>query len=63
MLIMLGVAQVDIALVEAGLGGIRDATNVFDARNLQLAAITAVDLEHRAALGKSACLLELDRML
>ncbi|KAK9844056.1 hypothetical protein WJX81_003088 [Elliptochloris bilobata] len=51
--------QVDIAVVEAGLGGARDATNVFPApgsdvprgAGLRLAIITAVGLEHQAALG------------
>ena len=53
--------QVDIAVVEAGLGGARDATNVFplpggDAppgTGLRVAVITAVGLEHQAALGGS----------
>jgi hypothetical protein len=51
--------QVDIAVVEAGLGGARDATNVFPAPDrdpdparprsgLRLAVITAIGLEHQA---------------
>lgn len=41
----------DIALVEAGLGGARDATNVFEPEQLKAAIFTAVGLEHQAALG------------
>lgn len=44
--------QVDVALVEAGLGGARDATNVFDPPQLKAAILTAVGLEHQAALGE-----------
>lgn len=44
--------QVDIAVVETGLGGIRDATNVFGAQQLLLAIITALGLEHQGALGQ-----------
>ena len=45
--------QVDIAVVEAGLGGERDATNVFTADELKVAIFTAVGMEHAAALGVS----------
>lgn len=45
------VLQVDIAVVEAGLGGARDATNVFEPEQLKAAIVTAVGLEHQAALG------------
>ncbi|CAL8468705.1 g8245 [Coccomyxa elongata] len=45
--------QVDIAIVEAGLGGARDATNVFSSDNLKLAIITAIGLEHQKALGST----------
>lgn len=45
--------QVDIAVVEAGLGGARDATNVFGGPQLKAAVLTAVGLEHQAALGES----------
>ncbi|KAK9830189.1 hypothetical protein WJX72_010195 [[Myrmecia] bisecta] len=44
-------AQIDIAVVEAGLGGVRDATNVFSNANLKLAIITAIGREHEQALG------------
>ncbi|XP_073002705.1 dihydrofolate synthetase isoform X1 [Typha latifolia] len=45
--------KVDIAIIEAGLGGARDATNVI--RNTELAAsiITSIGHEHLAALGGS----------
>lgn len=43
--------QVDVAVVEVGLGGARDATNVFDAEQLAAAVITPIGLEHAAALG------------
>ena len=37
--------------MEAGLGGARDATNMFTPRTLKLAIITAIGLEHQRALG------------
>ena len=43
--------QVDIAVMEAGLGGARDATNVLDGSNLRVAVITAIGSEHADALG------------
>ena len=46
-------AQVDVAVVETGLGGVRDATNVFAPKTLKLAVITAIGLEHQKALGGS----------
>ena len=42
---------VDVAVVEVGLGGVRDATNVFSPSNLEAAVVTTLDLEHLAALG------------
>ncbi|KAG2442690.1 hypothetical protein HXX76_002773 [Chlamydomonas incerta] len=44
---------VDVAVVETGLGGVTDATNVFPAANLQAAVITGLGLEHVEALGGS----------
>jgi folylpolyglutamate synthase/dihydrofolate synthase len=44
-------SNVDIAIVEAGLGGARDATNVI--QDLDLAVITPVGYEHADALGGS----------
>jgi dihydrofolate synthase/folylpolyglutamate synthase len=43
-------AQVDVAVVEAGLGGRLDATNVVDA---EVVLLTNVDLEHTEVLGKT----------
>ncbi len=43
-----------MAVVEAGLGGARDATNVFEPAQVQAAVITAIDLEHMDALGAFA---------
>ncbi|XP_010249972.1 PREDICTED: dihydrofolate synthetase isoform X2 [Nelumbo nucifera] len=45
--------KVDIAVVEAGLGGARDATNVFCSSGLAAAIITTIGEEHLAALGGS----------
>ena len=39
------------AVVEVGLGGVRDATNVFSPQSLAAAVITAVGVDHAAALG------------
>ena len=44
-------SQVDVAIIEAGLGGARDATNVIE--NLDLAVLTPIGLEHADALGGS----------
>jgi len=45
-------ARPDVAVVEVGLGGARDATNVFArAGSLEVAAVAALDLEHLSALG------------
>ena len=46
-------AKVDLALVEVGLGGSRDATNVLRPENLEAAVITHIGEEHLAALGGS----------
>ncbi|KAK9122048.1 hypothetical protein Syun_019665 [Stephania yunnanensis] len=45
--------NVDIAVVEAGLGGSRDATNVICSSSLLAAVITTIGKEHLAALGGS----------
>lgn len=42
---------VDVAVVEAGLGGARDATNVIPTESLAAAVITSIGMEHAAALG------------
>ncbi|KAF6254308.1 FolC bifunctional protein [Scenedesmus sp. NREL 46B-D3] len=45
--------RVDIAVVETGLGGATDATNVFGPQQLQAAVLTAIGLDHVEALGGS----------
>ncbi|XLS61815.1 hypothetical protein HN51_016043, partial [Arachis hypogaea] len=45
--------NVDIAVVEAGLGGARDAMNVISSSGLATSVITTVREEHLAALGGS----------
>jgi folylpolyglutamate synthase/dihydropteroate synthase len=45
--------SVDIAVIETGLGGATDATNVFTPQQLQLAVLTAVGMDHVDALGGS----------
>ncbi|CAD6269890.1 unnamed protein product [Miscanthus lutarioriparius] len=45
--------NVDIAIIEAGLGGARDATNVIGSTELAASVITTVGREHLAALGGS----------
>ncbi|KAF2551201.1 hypothetical protein F2Q68_00035874 [Brassica cretica] len=45
--------NVDIAVIEAGLGGARDATNVIESTNLAASVITTIGEEHMAALGGS----------
>ncbi|KAK6925947.1 Mur ligase, central [Dillenia turbinata] len=45
--------KVDIAVIEAGLGGARDATNIICSSQLALSVITTIGEEHLAALGGS----------
>ncbi|KAJ3701108.1 hypothetical protein LUZ61_004813 [Rhynchospora tenuis] len=45
--------MVDVAVVEAGLGGARDATNVIRSSELALSIITSIGKEHLEALGGS----------
>ena len=42
-------------MVEAGLGGVADATNVFEPAQLACAIITAIDNDHMSALGEHCC--------
>ena len=44
---------VDIAVIETGMGGLMDATNVIEADHLDLAVLTSIGLEHVEALGGS----------
>eukprot|EP00798_Chlamydomonas_sp_ICE-L_P017754 gene17753-24115_t len=45
--------KVDLAVIETGLGGLTDATNVIPAEQLAAAVITPIGLEHVEALGGS----------
>nr|XP_043631509.1 dihydrofolate synthetase-like [Erigeron canadensis]XP_043631510.1 dihydrofolate synthetase-like [Erigeron canadensis] len=45
--------NVDIAVIEAGLGGARDATNIISSSDLAVSVITTIGKEHLAALGGS----------
>ncbi|XP_030484564.2 dihydrofolate synthetase isoform X1 [Cannabis sativa] len=45
--------NVDVAVIEAGLGGARDATNVICSTGLAVSVITTIGEEHLAALGGS----------
>lgn len=45
--------NVDVAVIEAGLGGARDATNIISSSGLAAAVITTIGEEHLAALGGS----------
>ncbi|GLU09066.1 hypothetical protein SLE2022_259430 [Rubroshorea leprosula] len=45
--------NVDIAVIEAGLGGARDATNIISSSELASSVITTIGEEHLAALGGS----------
>lgn len=47
--------KIDWQIVEVGLGGATDATNVFASKDL--AVITAISLEHTAVLGESTSLI------
>ncbi|KAL5727096.1 dihydrofolate synthase [Ranunculus cassubicifolius] len=46
-------ANVDFAIIEAGLGGARDATNIISSSGLATSIITTIGEEHMAALGGS----------
>ena len=41
-----------LAVVEAGLGGVTDATNVFEPAQLACAIISAIDNDHMEALAE-----------
>ena len=45
--------HVDVAVIEAGMGGARDATNIVPPHNTACSVITAIDTDHEAALGGS----------
>lgn len=43
--------RLDLAIIEVGMGGATDATNVVPARSTLLSVITAIELDHQAFLG------------
>ena len=45
--------QVEIAVVECGVGGKLDATNMFDEGQLELSIITPIGWDHQGLLGES----------
>lgn len=45
--------NIDVAVIEAGLGGARDATNIISSSGLAASVITTIGEEHLAALGGS----------
>ncbi|KAF9004560.1 Mur ligase [Cyathus striatus] len=45
--------QVDIAVIEVGMGGLRDATNIIPDDCILVSALTSVDLDHQAFLGST----------
>lgn len=49
--------KIDIGVVEVGIGGEFDATNVFDSNSLLTAILTPVGLEHTQMLGDTADLI------
>lgn len=44
-------AQVDVAVIEVGMGGLLDATNVIPSDCILVSALTSVDLNHQGFLG------------
>ncbi|TEB24254.1 hypothetical protein FA13DRAFT_1714739 [Coprinellus micaceus] len=46
-------ARVDVAVVEVGMGGITDATNVIPSECIMASALTSVDLDHQGFLGNT----------
>lgn len=47
-----------LAVVETGLGGVTDATNLFEPAQLACAVITAIDNDHMEALGELVSVLD-----
>jgi dihydrofolate synthase/folylpolyglutamate synthase len=50
-LLHMKVQEVDVAVIEAGLGGLTDATNIIS--STRVAVITSIALDHQAYLGDS----------
>lgn len=45
--------KVDYSVVEVGLGGLEDATNILDASNVECSVITKIAVDHEAFLGST----------
>jgi dihydrofolate synthase/folylpolyglutamate synthase len=45
--------NVDVAVIETGLGGCLDATNILEPKNVLLTAITSIDFDHTEFLGET----------
>jgi len=50
-------ANVDVAIIEVGMGGRLDATNILPDRCILVSALTSVDLDHQAFLGDTVDLI------
>ena len=61
MWLQLARARVDYAVVEAGVGGLRDATNVCD--SVSAAALTTVGLDHQDLLGNTIAEIRSGRVI
>jgi folylpolyglutamate synthase len=46
-------AKLDVVVVEVGMGGRLDATNIIPDEAILVSALTAVDLDHQAFLGQT----------
>ena len=53
--------QVDVAVVEVGMGGRLDATNIISDENILVSALTAVDLDHQFFLGDTVGKIALEK--
>ena len=54
--------RVDVVVVEVGMGGRLDATNVIPDECILLSALTAVDLDHQAFLGNTIALITKEKV-
>jgi dihydrofolate synthase / folylpolyglutamate synthase len=59
MWLQLATAKVDYAVIEAGVGGLRDATNVCD--NVSASVLTSVGLDHQQLLGDTIAKIAQDK--
>ncbi|KAH9477225.1 Dihydrofolate synthetase [Psilocybe cubensis] len=50
-------AHVDVVVLEVGMGGLRDATNIVPTACIRASALAAVDLDHQAFLGDTVALI------